>query len=918
MYNDEELLNAIWDNPQRVTGLQWEMRGGVWQSRQRLDGSETTRRDKTTLERGRTNHGNPTIWVHYHGTTFSKKGQTIWDFIAWKNSTNEFLDVLQIVGDAYGIAPDTSDYTPEQKERAAKRRSERELLKEIADCVTKSLPLGYGEAARDYLAARNLQPTERLGAWNSKLKAAIRKRITEKYGLTTKVADDYIRRYFPLTRPDYKEGSTPTWVDFSDSYQLVLPYYNGAGNVVGFCVRCTAKEAPTWTDEHGEVQTMPKYLYSKDMPKGGYCGALHGGDEAVLLVEGMIDAETLKQHGFMNVLALGGITPTDNDEDAARSTIKTLQRYNAKKLIYIPDCEYYTAADEARGRGKAGERKTDATRSAIAALLPYMTGQQYGNGFAALRVADLETAESRQNHTKEDANTFIPKCGAGTMRGVLDNAVAWYEYELQAITKQHAGDADDMAAAAVDVFSRINNPTQQQRLKDAITAAKSGYLAELKAAGVTASALSLVERDGKNATTAARIAEIYADMGKAKTRETWAAQLTRAQRVLNADTFATFAAQVNITREDMHKLVAAKPEYLQTPWKLWRYKKETKTDYSPRCISFAPAAVSIIAAPTNHGKTLILLQAAINAARTTGKQFIYISFENDAEQLYIRAVTACMGSVWQDAYTKDADGNAVPLENPRAEVRDVIKSEDAPKVIYTANGTQVDIQTYIDGYWRDVAPRLALVRTEADIDAVTTNVQAQVEAWRAAGMEVGGIFVDYLQLLHYPALRAHSRTDEVKGICDRLNDMAKATALPVVLAAQFNRDATKAGGDKLDGIELANIGESAGIENIAEDVYLVWQVDKIKPDSKEYYSTDSKGQPKEWRLQPYQYRSRRCFGEDTRGEEDKLTPLPLREGHLYVENMKARDYATGGYCLLKFNGAAGAITDDNSIHTDKP
>lgn len=904
MYDKDELLNAIWSNPQRVTGLQWEQRGGVWQSRQRLDGSDSNRRDKTILRR----NSRGQIFVNYNGGSFPD-GQDIWQFLQWKNNTNEFLDVLQIVGDAYGIAPDTSDYTPEQKERAAQRRSEKQLLQDIADCVTKSLQSGYGAVAREYLEARHLQSTERMGAWNSKLKAAIRGRMTDKYGLTTKKADDFIRRYFPLTRPDYAGGAAPAWVDFSDSYQLVLPYYNGAGNAVGFCVRCTSADAPTWTDEHGEVQTMPKYIYSKEMPKGGYCGALHGGDEAVLLVEGMIDAETLKQHGFMNVLALGGMTPTDNDEDAAKSMVKTLQRFNAKKLIYIPDCEYFNAEDEARGKGRAGDRKTKATRDTIAALLPYMTGQQYGGGFVSLRIADLETADSRQNHTKEDADTFLQKCGAGSMRGVLNDAVPWYEYELQDIAKQYAGDADDMAAAAVDVFSRINNPTQQQRLKDALTAAKQGYLADLKAAGVTAAALSLVERNGKNSTEAARMAEIVADMGKAKTRETWAAQLTRAQRVLNTDTYAAFAAQVNITREDMHKLVAAKPEYLQTPWKLWKYNPKTGRDYAQRNISFAPAAVSIIAAPTNHGKTLILLQAAINAAKTTGKRYIYISFENDAEQLYIRAVTACMGSVWADATTKDMNGKSYPVENPRAEVRDIIKAQDCPKDLFASNGRSVDIESYIADYWKNIAPRLALVRTDADIDAVVNNVQAQVEAWRDAGIEVGGVFVDYLQLLHYPALHAHSRTDEVKGICDRLNDMAKATALPVVLAAQFNRDATKAGGDKLDGIELANIGESAGIENIAEDVYLVWQVDKINTDGREY--TQGSGDKAVFALQRHQYRSRRCFADET----DAAT---LRRGHLYVENLKARDYATGGYCLLRYNGAAGAVIDDDSIHTDKP
>ena len=116
----------------------------------------------------------------------------------------------------------------------------------------------------------------------------------------------------------------------------------------------------------------------------------------------------------------------------------------------------------------------------------------------------------------------------------------------------------------------------------------------------------------------------------------------------------------------MHELVAQKPEYLQTSWALYRerYDKATRSTetYENRKISFAPAAVSVVAAPTNHGKTLILLQTAINVAQTTGKRFIYLSIENDAEQLYIRAITAHMGGVW-----------AADEPNPRGKVRQHIK-----------------------------------------------------------------------------------------------------------------------------------------------------------------------------------------------------------------------------------------------------
>jgi hypothetical protein len=887
-YDKDALLAAIWDNPEKVTGLHFTRKGAAWQSRQRLDGSDSPRADKTILRRG----GNGQIFVNYNGGSFPQ-GQDIWQYLQWRYETNDFIDVLNAVGEAYGIQPDMSAYSPEQVQRAQQRRTEKALLKDVATWLRAALKGNAGEAARQYLNSRNMQPSERMGAWNAKIRAAVVEQLQKRNSMTKKDAEDFVRRYFPLTR---KDGGK--WVDYADDYQLALPFYNGGGNVIGFALRSTSTTAPTYTDENGIVQSMPKYVYSKDMPRGGgYCETLRGGSADVYIVEGILDAEAMKQHGFTNVAACGGMTPTDNDDDAAKAMVKTLLRYNAKKLIYIPDCEYT----------EDGVQKTAATIRTINALLPHLSGTQDGAGFVSLRIANLETADSRQNHTKVDADTFLQTQRVCDMQNVLDAAAHWYEYELKDIVRQHAGDYDSMTAEAVAVFMQMQNPAQRGRLKAAITSAKDGYLATLKAAGLTAAELSLIERDGAQSAWATRMAELRAQMQSAETRESVAALLTEANRIQHADTYADFAAQVNITREDMHALVAEKPDYLQTTWALYKsmYNPATKSETlrRNRYISFAPAAVTIIAAPTNHGKTLVLLQTAINVAKTTGKKFLYISFENDAEQLYIRAVAAYMGDVWRDATYTGEDGKQHPVEMPRAEIRSHIKG-DMPAELFAADSrSSINIDAYIRQYWQQIAPRLSLVRTSSDIDAVVNNVCAQVEAWRNTGVEVGGIFVDYLQLLHYAALHARSRTDEVKGICDRLNDMAKATKLPVILAAQFNRDATKAGGDTLDGVELANIGESSGIENIAEDVYLVWQTNKINPESKTYW-TDTKSNP-QFKLQPYQYRSRRCFTDATNKDT-------LRKGYLYVENLKARDYATGGYCLLPYNGAAGAITSDES------
>ena len=889
MYSKEDILNAIWQNPDACTGLHWTRRGDKWQSHQTPDGTETHRSDKTTLKQGTDRSGSPTIWVNDNGNEVFNEGATIWNYLHWLWNTNDHAEVLQRLGDIYGITPDLSGYTDEQRQRAQQRATTRQLNATAAAFVVGMLSKPEGDIARQYLQFRHLQPSERMGAWSSTICKALAEHIQTKYpAMTQKQAADYARSILPTWRKDYTNDTQGAWVDFSDKYQLAAPYYNGSGSVTGFWCRCTATELPTYKDENGDVQKMPKYLFTKGMPKGGYFLNMKR-TEPVLLVEGMLDAEAMTQAGFANVVALGGQTPTDSNEDEAKNQITTLQRCGVQKVLYIPDYEY----------NKDGTLRTDATQRTIAALLPHYTGTLDGQGLQSIRIANLETEAARRTHSKVDAADFVAEFGAGIMRGVLHDAVEWYEWQLHVVADT-CDDNAEFASRCRQIYESIPNPIERQQLKAKITAAKDGYLAKVKEHGMNGTAMFAIDSDTKRADTYTGMQEVAEDMQKATTTEAIAKAVQKAQRVLHADDYKEFAAQVYATREQLHRAVAAKPEYLRTSWDMYEWSDKTGTHYPCRQLSFAPAAVSIVAAPTNHGKTLLLLQTAINAVKQTGKKFLYLSIENDAEQLYIRAVTANMGSVW-----KRDEGN------PREAVRQFIRSGyatagelfDTPKEYYDDKNRRIDIGSHIEAYWREVAPHLALVRTPADVDALCYNVTTIVEEWRNSGIDVGGVFVDYLQLLHARTGRSMPRTEEVKYICDRLNDVAKQTALPVVCAAQFNRDATRAGSDSLDGIELANIGESAGIENIAEDVYLVWQIDKINPQRAEYQTGGKFG------LKAHQYRSKRCFA----NENDAHT---LRKGFLYVENLKARDYATGGYCLLPFNGAAGAITSDSSKNTE--
>ena len=885
MYSKDKLLQAIWQNPDTCTGLHFQYKGGHWETRQRPDGS-TDSHPYTILRMAPDGH---TIFMNINGAAFASGD--IFKLLHYLYATNDKEEVLQRACEAYGIQPEYggSEEEQERRQRAARRRTEAAIAKEVAQVITAALKdPAKGREARAYLNSRNLQPTERMGAYSTDIQADIIKHLQQVFeNMTRADCTAYMRRFFPTIRLDYANNPQGTWVDFIDGYSLLLPYYNGS-RIVGFCMRKTTPQPLTWTNKDGEVETMPKYLYSKGMPKGGYCENLTGA-KPVILVEGLLDAEAMKQHGFTNIMAVGGQTPTDSPEDAAKSQIQTLQRFGAKHIVYVPDLEYN--AD--------GSEKTGATLKTIKNLREYLTGDMYGRGFISLKIAHLPNPTKEP---KQDADSVLQEQGTEAMQDAIDGAANWWEWRLLNDIRKHRDNIDDMAAAAVATYCEIANPIEREMLRRALlNAPKGSPLAKLYEAGITAGSLSMIDKNGEATTYRSGITDIIGQLQAAAekhaTAEKIGALLNKAQRIQNHTEAARFAAQVNCTQEQYNTIIAQKPDYIQTCWQLWKWNATKGTYTESRRIGFSPANISIVAAPTSHGKTLFLIQTALYLAQTTRKQYLYISLENDAEQLYIRALSAFIGSKW-DASVK----------NPRKELRDYIKGTDLPADLYTpTTGQRMHIDAEIERYWQEVAPFLHFVRTGSGIDELCSNVAALVEDWQNNGKEVGGIFLDYVQLLHCIG-RAYSRTDELKAVCDSLNELAKATGLPIICGSQMNRDATKNNGDKIDGITLANIGESSGIENIAEDCFFLWDTNRI--DTADYISGDN------FNISKGKRRSRRIFtpADNTRNPAGlTYTADMLRTNCLYVECLKGREHETGGYCILPVNFAAGCIpTDINS------
>jgi hypothetical protein len=176
---------------------------------------------------------------------------------------------------------------------------------------------------------------------------------------------------------------------------------------------------------------------------------------------------------------------------------------------------------------------------------------------------------------------------------------------------------------------------------------------------------------------------------------------------------------------------------------------------------------------------------------------------------------------------------------------------------------------------------------------------------RAQGVEVGAVFVDYMQLLTSEN-KTFSRHDELKDVCKALHGCATTLDIPVVIAAQLNREVLRNG---IDEITVANIGEGADIERIAHDIFLVWQVDKTRKGLYFSTSTDKNGvETTKWTGgQGTGERARRIFTYDPLRPNDRV----LKTGYLYVEQMKARDGKTGGWGLFPFQGERGFIGEND-------
>lgn len=877
MANDNKaaVIAAIWQNPERLFNHPFRQTSGAWE----IMGGNGHQKGEIRLTMTKTGTN-----IYVHGNTGSGiAGQHIDVFTyaeRYALNTAGFKETLHRLAELYNIKIEYSEET-------ARKMSREMIAREVCPCLIESLRKNPTGAAGKYI-------TETRGL-------SIDAHFGELTADSLNRAKEHLRnRGISYTVEDFKAlGLTEDYARYG--YNVVMPNYHN-GQVNGFIFRNT----------NPNVAKKDRLRASGGMTRV-YCDRLTIG-APVYVVEGEMDAINLIQAGFTNVIAMGGASNAE--------TLGRLLRANGiNRVTYVPDVEY-------------NEDGTRDLTKITAALNAFHTIQVDGERVIThLHVSEFETPDGVSlNGYKADVNSYAIENGNDALAVAVEmNETYWYDYELRQL-REWAATATGWNVGELfrDRFSAIYkrcDAFEREAIKRAI---KGVSLYEQH--DVTPSALDSIDKWGEQRDYNNRIAAAYTEMGKAI--EDGAnpvviadiiARLNEAQATNSTD---EWNRQLNESFADELDAIKEQPEPLRTKWELGVIRKNNPHPYrKTEHIEYYPADITVFCAPTSHGKTMILFQSALDMVQAhPSKTFLYVSCEETKPQLLERALKTYI-PIPNTESGKDESGNYCFISKTRRKTIKAVIREDAAPYEYNPSGygTLLDksehysaleplIKGYIRQYGQQVRPRLRLLHTNASTESICSNIMRYVREAQEQGEQVGAVFVDYMQLLSTDS-KQYSRHDELKTICKALHDCAGVIGLPIIIAAQLNREVLRNG---IDDITVANIGEGADIERIAHDVFLVWQVDKTAlglyvDKGKEIdanvmetkRNTAIVVNPKNVGI-----RANRIF---TSGMLSNPNQRTLKAGYLYVEHLKARDGETDGWGLFPYDGESGRIGENDKV-----
>jgi hypothetical protein len=271
-------------------------------------------------------------------------------------------------------------------------------------------------------------------------------------------------------------------------------------------------------------------------------------------------------------------------------------------------------------------------------------------------------------------------------------------------------------------------------------------------------------------------------------------------------------------------------------------------------------AITVIAAATNHGKTAVLINLALNALEIhQDKSVLFLTYEESDKQILQYALNTYL------------DMPELSLNN-RKTLRDYFRGKHE----FIARAAREEFNHKKEQFFRELITPGRLLIKYPELD--TQGLGEFIQYAKKKNPSLGAVYVDYFQLLKLApgeAKRNGSRQEELKEICLQLKDTAVETGLPIILAAQFNREV---GGPHL--VHPTNVGEAGDIERIVNTLLGLWNYGKPEDTAK-----FNREQASDYNKKKQRYN--KC---------------------LEVQLLKSRELPTGGCVYWDYSGNTGKIT----------
>lgn len=634
----------------------------------------------------------------------------------------------------------------------------------------------------------------------------------------------------------FSQGAIDEAIKFSagigSTHRLTIPYLSG-GTLKGFKFRITDSGAQPAGKGPG------KYMNSSELDKKGGFFNLLGirGTKDLIIVEGELDALHATVKGIDNVVATTG-------NSISPEQVKDAIKKGAKSFTICFDTE----------PGKE-EKTVNSTVSAIDVIL--------AEGIINVYVVTLPDI----GNGKTDPDRLIKEKSIASLKSAIAKAIPYYDYwQLQILLKftkiqeqrdLEQRDIHNLLDEIVEAGSRISAPIHKDRYNKLIIETEG-----ISTLGVTAESLAeTIDRLTFTREKAVAVKKLTKNIAKAqdlisqgKTTEAAELLITASKESYSTTKLADYNKNLEpITREGLRERIKSNPDNIKSGFFIG--------DGNDRTEILIPAeAISILAAPTGHGKTRFLINLALNIARDPfSKGVHFFTFEESSDSILINAL---------NTYQDTKIGNL----NNRTQIRSYLKGyaleADTSEIARLKKNEESFFKELID-------------TRKLNIHSLEYYAEDLVDFIRYLHKttSIGSVFIDYMQLLNPdPAKnKTYSRQEQVKQVCIALKDLAKETMLPIIIGAQFNR-AVKGPYD----LHATSIGEAGDIERIASLIVGFYDCDKDKEDYKEA---------------------------DSRKKEGLYGPK------LFVNILKNRNGKSGTTGVISYNGNTGKMTNETTGST---